>query len=162
LLADMVTHGHAWAFVRYSRDYVEEEREAGGGAGHAGIQAMERGRDQGGQRLGGCWTNRGYRALTAPVSQRSWGRGAHSRRGAAAAPVQSAALGALLVDGHLPYLEMPLAGRPAFNAAQPRPIEDFILFRCGTIFHGEQATHSDPETSRHVANADAQVVAPAA
>ena len=26
--ADMVTDGHAWAFVRYSRDYVEEEREA--------------------------------------------------------------------------------------------------------------------------------------
>ena len=26
--ADMVADGHAWAFVRYSRDYVEEEREA--------------------------------------------------------------------------------------------------------------------------------------
>ncbi len=26
--ADMVSDGHAWAFVRYSRDYVEEEREA--------------------------------------------------------------------------------------------------------------------------------------
>jgi endonuclease YncB( thermonuclease family) len=26
--ADMVTDGHAWAFVRYSRDYVDEEREA--------------------------------------------------------------------------------------------------------------------------------------
>jgi Staphylococcal nuclease homologue len=26
--ADTVTDGHAWAFVRYSRDYVEEEREA--------------------------------------------------------------------------------------------------------------------------------------
>ena len=25
--ADMVADGHAWAFVRYSRDYVEEERE---------------------------------------------------------------------------------------------------------------------------------------
>jgi endonuclease YncB( thermonuclease family) len=24
----MVADGHAWAFVRYSRDYVEEEREA--------------------------------------------------------------------------------------------------------------------------------------
>jgi hypothetical protein len=24
----MVTDGHAWALVRYSRDYVEEEREA--------------------------------------------------------------------------------------------------------------------------------------
>jgi hypothetical protein len=24
----MVAGGHAWAFVRYSRDYVEEEREA--------------------------------------------------------------------------------------------------------------------------------------
>jgi len=23
-----VSDGHAWAFVRYSRDYVEEEREA--------------------------------------------------------------------------------------------------------------------------------------
>jgi len=28
LRADMVADGHAWAFVRYSRDYVEEEREA--------------------------------------------------------------------------------------------------------------------------------------
>ena len=28
LAADMVADGHAWAFVRYSRDYVEEEREA--------------------------------------------------------------------------------------------------------------------------------------
>jgi endonuclease YncB( thermonuclease family) len=28
LSADMVAGGHAWAFVRYSRDYVEEEREA--------------------------------------------------------------------------------------------------------------------------------------
>jgi endonuclease YncB( thermonuclease family) len=26
--ADMVADGHAWAFVRYSRDYVEEERKA--------------------------------------------------------------------------------------------------------------------------------------
>ena len=26
--ADMVADGHAWAFLRYSRDYVEEEREA--------------------------------------------------------------------------------------------------------------------------------------
>ena len=26
--ADMVADGHAWAFVRYSRDYVDEEREA--------------------------------------------------------------------------------------------------------------------------------------
>ena len=26
--ADMVTDGHAWAFVRYSLDYVDEEREA--------------------------------------------------------------------------------------------------------------------------------------
>src|ERR1700738_4361529 len=26
--ADMVADGHAWAFVRYSRDYVEEAREA--------------------------------------------------------------------------------------------------------------------------------------
>jgi endonuclease YncB( thermonuclease family) len=26
--ADMVSDGHAWAFVRYSRDYVEQEREA--------------------------------------------------------------------------------------------------------------------------------------
>jgi endonuclease YncB( thermonuclease family) len=26
--ADMVADGHAWAFVRYSRDYVEKEREA--------------------------------------------------------------------------------------------------------------------------------------
>ena len=26
--ADMVADGHAWAFIRYSRDYVEEEREA--------------------------------------------------------------------------------------------------------------------------------------
>jgi endonuclease YncB( thermonuclease family) len=26
LAADMVADGHAWAFVRYSRDYVEEER----------------------------------------------------------------------------------------------------------------------------------------
>jgi endonuclease YncB( thermonuclease family) len=26
--ADMVSDGHAWAFVRYSRDYVDEEREA--------------------------------------------------------------------------------------------------------------------------------------
>ena len=26
--ADMVTDGHAWAFVRYSRDYVDEERES--------------------------------------------------------------------------------------------------------------------------------------
>ena len=26
--ADMVTNGYAWAFVRYSPDYVEEEREA--------------------------------------------------------------------------------------------------------------------------------------
>jgi endonuclease YncB( thermonuclease family) len=24
----MVADGHAWAFIRYSRDYVEEEREA--------------------------------------------------------------------------------------------------------------------------------------
>ena len=34
--ADMVTDGYAWAFVRYSRDYVEEEREAA--AVRAGIQ----------------------------------------------------------------------------------------------------------------------------
>ena len=26
--ADMVADGHAWAFVRYSRDYVDEEHEA--------------------------------------------------------------------------------------------------------------------------------------
>ena len=26
--ADMVTDGHAWAFVRYSRDYIDEERQA--------------------------------------------------------------------------------------------------------------------------------------
>ena len=26
--ADMVADGHAWAFIRYSRDYVAEEREA--------------------------------------------------------------------------------------------------------------------------------------
>ena len=32
----MVTDGYAWAFVRYSRDYVEEEREAA--AVRAGIQ----------------------------------------------------------------------------------------------------------------------------
>jgi endonuclease YncB( thermonuclease family) len=24
----MVADGHAWAFIRYSRDYVEEEQEA--------------------------------------------------------------------------------------------------------------------------------------
>jgi hypothetical protein len=24
----MAADGHAWAFIRYSRDYVEEEREA--------------------------------------------------------------------------------------------------------------------------------------
>jgi endonuclease YncB( thermonuclease family) len=35
--ADMVADGHAWAFVRYSRDYVEEEREAA--AVRAGIHA---------------------------------------------------------------------------------------------------------------------------
>ena len=28
LRADMVADGHAWAFVRYSRDYVDEEHEA--------------------------------------------------------------------------------------------------------------------------------------
>src|SRR5260370_12802891 len=31
--ADMVTDGHAWAFVRYSRDYVDEETRGGSGAG---------------------------------------------------------------------------------------------------------------------------------
>jgi hypothetical protein len=59
-------------------------------------------------------------------------------------------------------LEMPLDGGPAFDAAQPRPIEGSILFRCRAIFHGEHAAQPDPEASRHVANADAQVVAPAA
>jgi hypothetical protein len=57
---------------------------------------------------------------------------------------------------------MPLAGRPTFDAAEPRPIEGLILFRCGAIFHGKQATQLDPKASRHIANADAQVLAPAA
>jgi hypothetical protein len=57
---------------------------------------------------------------------------------------------------------MPLAIGPAFDAAEPRPIESLILIRCGAIFHAERATSSNPEASRHVANADAQVVAPAA
>jgi hypothetical protein len=57
---------------------------------------------------------------------------------------------------------MPLAIGPAFDAAEPRPIESLILIRCSAIFHGEQATQSDPKASRHVANADAQIVAPAA
>ena len=66
----------------------------------------------------------------------------------------------LLVDGHLPYLEMPLAGGPAFNAAQPCPIEGLILFRSGAGLDAQQATQPDPEASRHVANADAHVVRP--
>jgi hypothetical protein len=57
---------------------------------------------------------------------------------------------------------MPFAGRPAFDAAEPYPTECLILFRCGAFFHGKQATQSDPKASSHIANADAQVLAPAA
>jgi hypothetical protein len=57
---------------------------------------------------------------------------------------------------------MPLAGGRTFDAAEPRPIEGLILFRRGAIFHGKQATQLDPKPSRHIANADAQVLAPAA
>ena len=60
------------------------------------------------------------------------------------------------------HLDMPLAGRPTFDAAEPRPIKDFILFRCRAIFHAEQASQFNPEADCHVADADAQVVAPAA
>ena len=45
---------------------------------------------------------------------------------------------------------------------QPRPIEGPILFQCRAIFHGEHAAQPDPKANRHVANADAQFVAPAA
>jgi hypothetical protein len=57
---------------------------------------------------------------------------------------------------------IPFPGGPTFDAAQPRPIEGLILYRCGAIFHGKQATQLDPKPSRHIANADAQVLAPAA
>jgi hypothetical protein len=57
---------------------------------------------------------------------------------------------------------MPIPGGPTFDAAEPCPIYGLILFRCGAIFHGEQSTQFDPKASRHIANADAQVLAPAA
>jgi hypothetical protein len=40
---------------------------------------------------------------------------------------------------------MPFFGGPAFDAAEPRPIEGFILFRCRAIFHAKQATQSYPK-----------------
>jgi dihydrolipoamide dehydrogenase len=60
------------------------------------------------------------------------------------------------------HLEMPLAGRPTFDATEPCPIKGLILFRCRAVFHAEQATQTDPQSGRHVPNTDAQVVAPAA
>jgi hypothetical protein len=44
---------------------------------------------------------------------------------------------------------MPLAIGPAFDAAEPRPIESLILIRCRAVFHAEQATQSDAEASYH-------------
>jgi hypothetical protein len=58
-------------------------------------------------------------------------------------------------------LLMPFSGGPTFDAAEPRSIEGLILYRCGAIFHGKQATQSKPEAGRHVADANAQVLAPA-
>jgi hypothetical protein len=49
------------------------------------------------------------------------------------------------------HLETPLASRPTFDAAKPRPIEGLILFCCRAIFYAEQATQSNPEAGRHVA-----------
>jgi hypothetical protein len=57
---------------------------------------------------------------------------------------------------------MPVPGGPTFDAAEPRPIEGLIRFRCGAIFHSKQATQFDPKASRHIVNAGAQVLAPAA
>jgi hypothetical protein len=56
----------------------------------------------------------------------------------------------------------PPATGPALDAAEPRPIEGLILFGSGAGLNTQQATQPNPEASRHVANADAQVVAPAA
>jgi hypothetical protein len=57
---------------------------------------------------------------------------------------------------------MPFPGGPTFDAAEPRPIEGLFFFCCRTVFHGKQAAQLDPKPSRHIANADAQVLAPAA
>jgi hypothetical protein len=46
---------------------------------------------------------------------------------------------------------MPFFGGPAFDAAEPRPIEGFILFRCRAIFHAKQATQSYPKAGGHIA-----------
>jgi hypothetical protein len=62
----------------------------------------------------------------------------------------------------LTRFDTPFAGRPTFDAAEPSPIEGPVLFRCRAVFNSEQSTQSDAEASRHVANADAQIVAPAA
>jgi hypothetical protein len=65
------------------------------------------------------------------------------------------------VAGTLQF-EVPMASRPTFDAAQLDPIEGFVILRCRAVFHAEQATQSNPEASRHVADAYAQVLAPAA
>ena len=67
-----------------------------------------------------------------------------------------------MAPARAPQLHLPPAAGPTFDAAEPRPIEGHILFRCRAIFHGEHAAQPNPKASRHVANAEAQVVAPAA
>ncbi|HTG02966.1 MAG TPA: hypothetical protein VK635_02745 [Bradyrhizobium sp.] len=59
------------------------------------------------------------------------------------------------------HLRLSLATRPAFDPAQPRAIEGVIFFRCRAIFHAEETPQFDPESGRHVTDADTEVVTPA-
>ena len=81
--------------------------------------------------------------------------------GAGAGDVAAAPLGESLARARAPQLYMPPAARPTLDAAEPRPIKGLIIFRSSAGLDA-QATQPDPKANRHVANADAQVVAPAA
>jgi hypothetical protein len=44
---------------------------------------------------------------------------------------------------HTLHFDTPFADRPTFDAAEPRPIKDFILFRCRAVFHAAQASQAE-------------------